>query len=70
VYTLLHANLLRGEILALTKKDIDFRKKMIIIDKAVVFDGNESFIKHTPKSEAGNRSIPIPDIPVKNQSNR
>jgi len=62
VYTLLYAGLRRGEILALTRKDVDLKKKMIIIDKVVVFDGNISFVKPTPKSDASNRSVPIPDI--------
>jgi integrase len=62
VYTLLYTGLRLGEILALTLKDIDINKKMIRIDKSLVFGGNKSILKPTPKSDAGNRLIPIPDI--------
>jgi len=62
VYILLYTGIRRGEILALTKDDVDIEQKCLRIDKAVVFDGNKAILKPTPKSDAGNRTIPIPDV--------
>lgn len=50
----------RGEICALTLDDID--DNIIMINKALVTDRqNNWFIKPTPKTDAGNRDIYIPD---------
>lgn len=62
VYILLHTGLRRGEALALTKTDIDLKNKSISVNKTLIFQNNKGVIKPTPKSEAGNRIIPIPDI--------
>lgn len=50
----------RGEALALTKSDINLKRNVLIVNKTVVFDGNNPIIKTGAKSDAGNREIPIP----------
>ena len=59
VKMMLYCGLRPGEIIALLWKDIDFKKKMVYIDKAKESGSND--IKE-PKTDAGNREIPIPDI--------
>ena len=56
----------RGEALALTKDDFDFKAKTVSISKVVIFNGNEPQIKPYPKSDNGIRLIPLPDalIPI------
>lgn len=48
----------KGEILALTWKDIDFDKNYIYVTKSVAHNGDKPVIK-TPKTEAGNRIVPL-----------
>ena len=62
LYVLLYSGLRRGEALALMKKDINLNEKTITIYKNLIFKSNSPEIKMSPKSEAGNRVIPIPDI--------
>lgn len=50
----------RGEALALTVKDVDFKNRRLIINKNLVIKDGESHIKNSPKTSAGNRSIPLP----------
>lgn len=50
----------RGEALALTKSDINLKSNVLIVNKTVVFNGNNPIIKSGAKSDAGNREIPIP----------
>lgn len=52
----------RGEALALMPRDIDFENKTVSINKTVEWVGNKPQIKHQPKTVAGNREIPLPDI--------
>ena len=59
VKMMLYCGLRPGECIALQWKDIDFKSKRVKIDKALESGSTE--IK-APKSEAGERSIPIPDI--------
>jgi len=61
VYILLYCGIRRGEILALSKSDIDRKSKEISIRNAVTFDHGKPILKPYPKSFAGIRSIPIPD---------
>ena len=61
VMLLFYFGLRRGEVLALTKSDINLKKKLLIVNKTVVFDVNTPIIKTGAKSDAGNREIPIPD---------
>ncbi len=58
VMTLLYTGMRRGEILALTVKDIDFENGMINVDKAVEFVCNHPNIK-VPKTPKSIRKIPI-----------
>lgn len=54
----------RGEALALTKDDFDFKAKTVSISKVVIFNGNEPQIKPYPKSDNGIRLIPLPDASI------
>ena len=49
----------RGEALALTVKDIDFINRKLIINKNLILKDGESHIKNSPKTNAGNRLIPL-----------
>lgn len=51
----------RGEALALMVSDIDFVNKKVKINKNLVMKDKTSEIKQSPKTEAGNREIPMPD---------
>jgi integrase len=52
----------RGELLGLKYEDIDFDKKQIHIVRSVYHEGDKPKIK-TPKTEAGNRIVPlIPEL--------
>lgn len=51
----------RGEAFALTYNDINFEEKTITINKTVEWIGNKPQIKDHPKSEAGIRTVPIPN---------
>lgn len=62
LYRLMLATGLRiGEALALTKRDIDFKNSKLTINKDVVFVKGERIVQDTPKSAAGNRTVPIPE---------
>lgn len=52
----------RGEALGLTAKDIDFTNKTVSINKTVEWVGNNPQIKDQPKTAAGNREIPLPEV--------
>ena len=62
VYIGLYAGLRRGEILALTKDDIDFNNHTISVNKNLVFKKSGAEIKNSPKTDAGLRSVPIQKI--------
>lgn len=62
LFLALFAGLRREEILALTKRDINFAKNVISIRNVLVFDGNDGIIKNYPKSDCGVRDIPMPSI--------
>lgn len=53
------AGLRRSEICALQWKDIDFKKRTISIERALVMDEFGSFVVKTTKSFCGTRKIPI-----------
>lgn len=69
---MMYCGLRRGELIALTWRDIDLKNKTIAINKAAAFYGNKGSLKD-PKSKAGERTIPIPDaiLPalIKNRRN-
>lgn len=60
VKLLFYFGLRRGEALVLSKSDIDLKKKVLSVNKTVIFDKNTPIIKVGAKSDAGNRNIPIP----------
>lgn len=60
IFLLFYFGLRRGEALALTKADFDFKRNVLTINKSVVFDVNHPVVKDGAKSDAGNRSLPIP----------
>lgn len=51
----------RSEICALTKPDIDFEKRTVSINKAVVLGENMKLYVKSPKSHAGTRTIEVSD---------
>ena len=64
IYTMLacYGGLRRGEVVALTWKDIDFKKRLINIDKVKVKNQYGKYEdKETPKTEKSTRKIPIVD---------
>lgn len=61
VYIILYCGLRRGEVLALSRSDIDLKNKEISIRNAVTFDHGKAVLKPYPKSTAGIRSVPIPE---------
>ena len=58
---MLYCGLRRGEVLAITSKDINTKENTIIVNKAIRYDGNQP-IRSAPKTSAGNRTVPIPYI--------
>lgn len=58
---MLYCGLRRGEMIPLTWDDIDFDRKIITVDKAVANVSNQPIIKG-PKSAAGYRDIPMPQL--------
>ncbi|MDE7329511.1 MAG: site-specific integrase [Clostridia bacterium] len=60
LYRFLTATGLRiGEALALRRSDVDFTKCMVNVSKNVVFIKGKRIEQDTPKTDAGNRIIPI-----------
>lgn len=59
-YVVLFTGMRRGEALALTDKDVDFKNKRIYVNKSVYFIGNKPQIKST-KTAAGTREIYLLD---------
>lgn len=55
---MLYCGLRRGEVLALTKKDIDLEANVVIVNKAIRFVGNKPIIV-APKTVSGVRRVPI-----------
>lgn len=61
IMLLFYFGLRRGEVLALSKSDIDLKKKTLSVNKTIIFDKNNPIVKVGAKSDAGNREIPIPE---------
>ena len=59
-YWILYTGCRRGELLALTWKDVDINARTISITKSVYHDSNTPRIKE-PKSAAGKRIVPLMD---------
>lgn len=60
---MLYCGLRRGELIALTWKDVDLTNKTLSISKAATTTSNQHTLK-APKTEAGKRLVPIPDFLV------
>lgn len=60
LYTLRYTGMRIGELCALSVHDINFSDMNIIINKTVVSVDRKNFIQETPKTNAGNRTVPIP----------
>ena len=60
---MLYTGIRRGELIALTWNDIDFQNKTLTVSKSAYFTNNQPKEK-PPKTKAGTRSIPIPDIAI------
>lgn len=60
-YLCLHSGLRRGEALALRYEDIDRKRKVIHVTKAVEYINNNPHIKK-PKTEAGKRDVLLLDV--------
>ena len=58
---LLTTGLRVGEALALTSQDLDFQAKTVNVNKNVVFIKNKRVLQDTPKTDAGVRTVPIPE---------
>ena len=61
VTILYYCGLRKGEVLALTKKDFNWRNKTVSVSKAVIYNSNTPEIKPYPKSDNGIRLVPLPD---------
>lgn len=59
-YWVLYTGMRRGELLALTWKDVDLKNRTISITKSVYHINNTPALK-TPKSAAGVRTVPLMD---------
>lgn len=65
IFTLLLTGGFRiGELLALRAEDVDFKKNTICVNKNVVFVDDKRIVQ-TTKTEAGNRTIPLPAYAIK-----
>ncbi len=58
VYLIYGCGLRRGEALALTRFDFNFKSRTLTINKAVAFDSNNPFLKGTKNERE--RTVPIP----------
>ena len=55
---MLYSGLRRGEVIALSMKDVNLSSGTITVNKAVRFDGNRPVVTK-PKTAAGNRTVPV-----------
>ncbi len=61
LYLLYYTGIRKGEALALTPEDFDFKNGSVSISKTLIFTGfSDSEIKNSPKSDNGFRTIPLP----------
>ena len=59
VMLMMYAGLRRGELLALTWRDVDFENKVIHVREAIAFEATNVGHRKTPKTAAGTRDVPI-----------
>lgn len=62
IYIAQYTGMRRGEILALSRQDIDFDLNLIHVRNVIVFDGTQAVFRPFPKSDAEIRDLPIPDL--------
>ena len=62
IYIAQYTGMRRGEILALSRQDIDFDLGLIHVRNVIVFDGTQAVFRPFPKSDAGIRDLPIPNL--------
>lgn len=60
-YFFLFTGCRRGEALALMPDDVDIENKTVRINKTVEWLGSHPQIKNSPKTDAGNRELPLTD---------
>ena len=65
---LYYTGIRRGECLALTPFDFDWKNKTVSITKVIIFDKNKGTpeLKDYPKSNNSIREIPLPDAAIEN----
>ena len=56
-----YCGLRRGEALALTNKDFNWKDKTVSVSKVIIFNNNKPILKPYPKSDNGIRAVPLPD---------
>ncbi len=61
MYLLKYAGLRRGEALAMSKADINLKKREISVNKEVIFKGPKGELIPYPKTSAGFRDVPMCD---------
>lgn len=61
---LYYCGLRRGEALALTNKDFNWKSKTVSVSKVIIFDNNQPILKPYPKSDNGIRAVPLPEAAV------
>lgn len=59
LFLLRYTGMRRGEILALSKTDIDKKNMAIYINKTVIDNNGKPYIQQSTKTESGNRTVPI-----------
>lgn len=60
-YFFLFTGCRRGEAFALKPSDVNLKNKTVKIHNTVIWIGNQPKVKPYPKTDAGNRDIPLPD---------
>lgn len=60
---MLYCGLRRGEALGLNASDIDIENRTLTVGRSIRWDSNQPIIA-PPKTNAGNRTVPIPEILV------
>lgn len=60
-YFFLFTGCRRGEALALKTSDVDLKNKVVKVHSTIEWVGNKPYIKDHPKTDAGNREIPLSD---------
>lgn len=61
---MLYTGLRRGEVAALTWNDIDLEKRAITVSKAIDYKNGSGVLIKAPKTEAGVRTVPMPELLV------